>query len=162
MQISEKYQIKSRFLFVQENTGDTEQNHTFAKQAFSKESFLIESFSDGKLSGHILILPLFSKSKPHTKQAVLFSDLSYSTISEAKSLIREGLMCSWEIGYKVAITTQCTDIFKVTGFSELPSNIFFSQTISKNFGIIELSWDGIKKLSKDLIFPSSHNFESEN
>jgi hypothetical protein len=118
-----------------------------------KESILIESFSGSEKTGYLLILPLFSKSRPKEKQAVFFSNITYSNSIEAKLLIREGLMCSWEMGYHVAFTSGKNSLYKDSGFQNFSKNFFRSFFPKISLLYSDLTWNGIKQVSRDLIFP---------
>ena len=116
-----------------------------------KGAILIESYTGNESTGFLLILPLFSKSKPTKKQAVLFSNLSYTKRDEALMLIREGLMYSWELGYHAAFALETDLLYNESGFMKTPDNLFHQDRMSLFFS--ELSWNGIKRISHDLIFP---------
>lgn len=118
-----------------------------------KESVLIESYSGKEKTGFLLILPLFSRSNPEKKQAVFFSNISCSNRIEAELLIREGLMCSWEMGYHVAFAPDTNSFYGGSEFRKAATNFFYPVTTGIPFVYSELTWDGIKQISHDLIFP---------
>ena len=118
-----------------------------------QESILIESYSGSKKTGFLLVMPLFSKSYPKEKQAVFLSNMAYSNRTEAKLLIKEGLMCSWEMGYHVAFTTDTNSFCSDFGFQIISKNFFRPVIPQISLLYSELTWDGIKQISHDLIFP---------
>jgi len=122
-----------------------------------KEIILIESYRNTHLSGHIVIKPLDSVSNPSDKQAGFLTDLFYSSPEEGKLLIKEALMRSWELGYRVAFTSIGDSIYLKSGFRKIARK--FTHSFNTNLPLLysELVWNGIKLISDDLIFPKKNN-----
>jgi hypothetical protein len=149
----QSFTIKPRYL---ENTGhelDLQKYYPVIRHNAIKEIILIESYTGKRLTGHLLILPLFSKSKPSEKQAVLFSNLTYANHIEAKKIIAEGLMCAWEMGYHVAFTQNLESIIVKSGFIHPEKSHLKLNSVQSQLHYYELSWDGMHKIPDDLIFP---------
>jgi hypothetical protein len=118
-----------------------------------KEVMLIESYTGNELTGHLLVTPLFSRSRPTKNQAVFFSNLFYSTNREAVLLIREAEMCSWEMKYHVAFALNTCSFYFENGFHKNTNNAFPEYNREIPLIYSELSWNGMDLLSEDLIFP---------
>jgi hypothetical protein len=125
----------------------------YSFKLFSDPPFIwLQMFNHGKRTGSIKIQPLYSRSKPKEKHAVLFSEITCSNLIARKTLIKEALMVSWEMDYKVAFVLFDIEIYCQAGFRR-----------SENFGIIsngtfsayffDLAREGIKKIPADIEFP---------
>ena len=150
---SEQFRIKHRSLL---NSADISRFNKVAVDNFRnarKEVILIESYTGNELTGHLLVTPLFSRTKPAENQAVFLSNLFYSTNKEADSLIREAKMCSWEMEYHVAFALNTCSFYFENGFHKNTNNAFPLYCKEAPLIYSELSWDGINVLSGDLIFP---------
>ena len=157
MQVTQHFKVNPRIILNSEKLAQLDESFLKIQSDNKRESVLIESFTGNNQTGHLLILPLFSKSKPKVKQAVLFSNLLYTYPAEAEKLISEGLMCSWELGYHVAFTLDSDSIYRNSMFRNIPRNNFQSFPFRNSLFFSELSWDGLKKVEHDLIFPVIEN-----
>ena len=125
---------------------------------YNYEGILIKSYENKKISGFALFLPVISQSKPQTKQAVFLANLVYSNPNEAKKLIREGLMCSWEDGYHVAFVFGENQLYNNLGFQKVSKNFFDSRNNRLSLLMYELSWNGLEMISNDLLLPVQQEF----
>lgn len=152
-QINSQIRVKPRFINNRKeiiNFTDRNQHVLFRNR---QEAILIESYTEAELTGHLLILPLFSKSRSNKKQGVLMANIDYKSKEEAGLLIREALMCSWELGYHVAFALYQSNLFTENGFNKVPKTQFPAYHFEVPLLYSELSWEGMKQISADLIFP---------
>ena len=113
-------------------------------------------FSHEHPGGSLNISPLFSKSNPKNKQAVLFSKLSFTDLVMMKTLMKEALMLSWEMDYKVAFTSNDFEVYSRVGFQKVQIPLILAGSSSPVY-YFDLAWDGIKKLPSDIVFPQKIN-----
>jgi hypothetical protein len=119
----------------------------------TNEIILLRSYMGNHTTGYIIFLPVSSTSKPTKKQAVLLAGLSYSNRETSIVLIREGLMVSWELDYQVAFAPDADPLFYESGFEKNSRNFFQKNENAHPVLTSEISWDGMKSISNDLIYP---------
>ena len=156
-QVTQQFRMNPRIVTNPKEIVRFDKSYSSISSGIRRETILIESYTGITKTGHLLILPLFSGSSPLEKQAVFLSNLTYSNINEAEKLIREGLMCSWELGYHVAFASDSNSLYKNSGFRNISKNFFSSFPHRAPLLYSELSWNGIKKIAHDLIFPVTEN-----
>ena len=135
------------------NDQNLESGYDFlARNGGNSEPILIEKYEEDKFKASVKIVPLFSISKPLEKQAALFTNLSFKNNEVCQEFIKEALKLSWEMGFKVALATEYQNEYTKSGFQQV-ERIFHGYKKQYPLLYFELSWDGINKISGDIIFP---------
>ncbi|MBN1185229.1 MAG: hypothetical protein JXB49_23290 [Bacteroidales bacterium] len=135
------------------NDRDCISGYEFINQSIgSIEPIFAVKIQEDILQGSIKISPLFSISKPTEKQAALFTNLNFTNNENCQKIIKEALKLSWEMGYKVAFTAEYREEYTKAGFQQVDRTF---NGYKKQYPLLffELSWDGIKKISNNIIFP---------
>jgi len=120
------------------------------------DAYKLEINYENKQTNSLLLISLLSKSETSSKSAVIFTEPICFDSDFAKLLIREALMVAWEIGYNVAFAYSANSIFLACGFKEVDT-IFPLYNYELPLLCAELSWNGIEKIPRDLVFPLSFN-----
>ena len=73
----------------------------------------------------------------------------------AELLVREVMMCAWEIGFHVLFSFENHLRLKKIGFHTVEKKYFASNLDKYDVKGIELSWNGFEIINKDLVLPKA-------
>jgi hypothetical protein len=120
------------------------------------KSLKIELNRGKEIIARLVLTPLISKLGHENHRAIMFEYLNYSGLRAANFIIKEALMLSWEMGYEVAFANTDIPLFVKSGFEKV-SKIFTCYNNQQPLFYSELTWNGMKNIPCDLVFPSNIN-----
>jgi len=110
------------------------------------------SQTDGQVNGYLQLIPLQETGKNPSK-VLLIGHMILPEGDEGKALLKEASMCAWEMGYRAIVTFDAQKELFIEGFYEIDHPVF--SNLSENTPVYgrDLSWKGIEKTKKNLVFP---------
>jgi len=122
-----------------------------ALESFSGISLI--AYEEDRLLGHTFLIPLSSQRNLNVVESALVCGVWTLDMDVAELLIKEAIMSAWESGFHAVFSFENHLKLKKAGFAPVRKD-FFSIGLSNYDAIgMELSWNGFKIITKDLILP---------
>ena len=118
------------------------------------DGICIFSEQNRMIKGIVILAPL--QNQDSSSSVVLLTCKCVLNNDSACELMKEGVMTAYELGYKLALSTDDCSLYESIGFEQI-SNVKISN-IAQNSNLIalELAWDALKATQEELYLPNYH------